>query len=84
METKVKIADLIRIRQEFFGGLIFRKNDLAIFEINDKTYELLDLIEEEKNLEDIFDYFEDKYNVDKTTFNTITDQLFLQRIIVHV
>lgn len=81
MGKKVIISNLIKIRKEFFGGLVFRKSDFAIFEINDRTFEFLEMIKMAKCLSEIYDYFKIKYNLDKETFNSMTTLLLEQRII---
>ena len=81
MKTKVKISKSIRIRKEFFGGLVFRKSDFAIFEINDKTLELFELIKESNSLEIAYSHFKKKYNLDKETYDSLTNLLFQQKII---
>ena len=79
----IKVADNIILRKEFFGGLIFRKKDLAIFEINDKTFELLNLVKELRNLDDVFEHFRSKYQLNRGTFMSITELLLDQHIIVN-
>jgi hypothetical protein len=83
MSARVKISDQIQIRKEFFGGLIFRKSDFAVFEINDKTLEYLEMIKISGCIEEICDFFKRKYDIDEKTFNSLTSLLLEHRIIYY-
>ena len=63
----ISVSDQIVFRKEFFGGLIFKKTDLSIKEINEASYDLLAIVEKKNSIDQIICEYQEKYsNVDRT------------------
>ena len=57
----ISLSDQIVFRKEFFGGLIFKKADLSIKEINEASYDLLAIVEKENATDQIIFEYQVKY-----------------------
>jgi len=52
------IAYNIVIREEYFGGLVFNKSTVNVYEINKESYKLLNLIDGKRSLRDIMSLYQ--------------------------
>jgi len=80
---QVSLSDQIVFRREFFGGLIFKKTDLSIKEINEASYDLLAIIEKINSTDQIIYEYKKKYlNVDRTEILSFIQDLKDEGVLV--
>jgi len=77
-----KIANNIVIRKEYFGGLIFNKDTMSVYEINKRTLNLIKFIDGKKSFGDIIPVCSRILNTDinevKTFLNILRKGRFIQ------
>ena len=45
-----RLSERVRLRREEFGGLVFVADEMAVYEVNDRTYQLLSAVDGNRTL----------------------------------
>lgn len=53
LQAVPRLAHGIRVREEKFGGLVFKRTDMTVYEINNRTLKLLHTIDGSKSISSI-------------------------------
>ena len=52
----LRLSPDVRLRREDFGGLVFKTDDMAVYETNHLSYRLLEIIDGERSLNEVIQF----------------------------
>ena len=76
-----KLCENIVVRKAWFGGLVFRKSDMSVFQVNDATYHVLELIKNANSFNNIYEEIKKDYNLARNNLQELLEVLYANKVI---
>lgn len=76
-----KLCENIVIRKEWFGGLVFKKSDMSVFQVNDATFHVLELIINNFSFDDLLHTIQKNYQLEKKDLQKLLKVLNANKVI---